>query len=399
VCDQLLAQAPADLGLEVLVDMHSLEPGQPWPSQLHEMMGYCQAGILLLTKNSINSPWVLKEATILTWRKAVEKKFELFVVQDSDIVPIDLQVAKFDPLMLGDIQRVIAQKPIDIAKQVVSRLNTIANRTFDTPYETIVGLLSILIKQIDNDILKKIRVRLQLKVPPWRYAQDDTAPDAALIARHLLRGEIGTYSELAQFVADLAPQVTPVQTVRNIFQLVAPYWVPIEDAGRLPALWGEVPQDRVPIAVMIGKHIGNYSADMYIRRAHLGSVLVDVISVPANNPGELSDHVRTEICKWFKETEEVEDDEAIVLAKQVTDRFVYVIVSGLNDLPPDDAMLGILKEFANMRFIFDFKLDNITTKVVDKSFDKYELDQDLEDRQWRTCMNVKRSLKRAEKGI
>jgi hypothetical protein len=115
-----------------------------------------------------------------------------------------------------------------------------------------------------------------------------------------------------------------------------------------------------------------------LRRAHLGSVLVDVISVPANNPGELSDHVRTEICKWFKETEEVEDDEAIVLAKEITGRFVYVVVSGLNDLPPDDAMLGILKEF---------------------SFDKYELDQDLEDRQWKTCMNVKRSLKWAEKGI
>ena len=104
--------------------------------------------------------------------------------------------------MLGDIQRILAQKPIDIAKQVICRLHGIVDRTFDTPYETMVGLLSILIKQIDNDIIKRIRVRLQLPVPPWRYAQDDTAPDAALIARQLLRGEIGTYSELAQFVAD-----------------------------------------------------------------------------------------------------------------------------------------------------------------------------------------------------
>lgn len=183
VCDQLLAQAPADLDLEVLVDMHSLEPGQPWPNQLHEMMGYCQAGVLLLTKNSINSPWVLKEATILAWRKAVEKKFELFVVQDSDIGSSELEAARFAPLMLGDIQRVLAQTPTDIAKQVICRLHGVVDRTFDTPYETMVGLLSILIKQIDNEIIKRIRVRLQLPVPPWRYAQDDAAPDAALIAR------------------------------------------------------------------------------------------------------------------------------------------------------------------------------------------------------------------------
>ena len=82
----------------MLVDMHTLEPGQPWPNQLHEMMGYCQAGILLLTMNSIKSPWVLKEATILMWRKAVEKKFELFVVPDLHIGPNDLHDAKFGRL-------------------------------------------------------------------------------------------------------------------------------------------------------------------------------------------------------------------------------------------------------------------------------------------------------------
>ena len=133
-----------------------------------------------------------------------------------------------------------------------------------------------------------------------------------------------------------------MQTVRNIFRLVAPYWVPIEDAGRLPALWGTVPQSKVPIAVMIGNRIGNYSAGMYIQRAHLGSVLVDVISVPANNPGELSEHIRAEICKWYKKTEEVGDDEAVGFAKEVTGRFIYVVVSGLTDLPPDDSILKSL---------------------------------------------------------
>ena len=141
----------------MLVDMHTLEPGQPWPNQLHEMMGYCQAGILLLTMNSIKSPWVLKEATILMWRKAVEKKFELFVVPDSHIGPNDLHDAKFGPLALGDIQRVLTQEPAAIATEVLYRLRSIVDRAYDTPYETIVRLLSILIKQIDQDILKTIQ--------------------------------------------------------------------------------------------------------------------------------------------------------------------------------------------------------------------------------------------------
>jgi hypothetical protein len=211
----------------------------------------------------------------------------------------------------------------------------------------------------------------------------------------VLRGEIGTYSELAQLVADLAPQVTPVQTVRNIFRLVAPYWVPIEDAGRLPGLWGKLPQDRVPIAVMIGKCIGRYSAMMYIQRAHLSSVLVDTIFVPANNSGYLLDHIKTEICKWYKKTEDVGDDEALKCAKEVTGRFIYVIVSVFNDLPPDESIVAVLMEFANMRFIFDMKFDTAVSVVHEKRFDKYKVDEEIEDKQWRTYRNVKMSLNSA----
>jgi hypothetical protein len=58
-------------------------------------------------RGALNSAWVLKEATILAWRAALDKqKFKLFVVQMQDVAGADLHAAKFDPLMLNLMQRV-----------------------------------------------------------------------------------------------------------------------------------------------------------------------------------------------------------------------------------------------------------------------------------------------------
>src|SRR5215510_15754830 len=60
---------------DVLVDFDELQAGKPWPKQLHEWMARCHAAVLLLTPNAVKSPWVLKEATILSWRLSLDKNF------------------------------------------------------------------------------------------------------------------------------------------------------------------------------------------------------------------------------------------------------------------------------------------------------------------------------------
>jgi len=213
----------------VLVDFQTLQPGHPWPIQLPEMMAYCHAGILLLTQSAVGSAWVLKEATILAWRAALDPNFRLFVVQLHNVHAEDLRAARFDPVMLDQMERVLAQDPVDIAKKVVEALA--ATHATAAPLDTLVSDLSILLKQVDPDRLADIRRRLELPPPPWRPGHDNQVHDAELMARWLLRGEIGSYGGVENLIDDLA-RVTSTETVWKIFRVVAPYWVPAELAGR-----------------------------------------------------------------------------------------------------------------------------------------------------------------------
>ena len=68
-------------GYKVLVDYEELKPNVEWPRRLIELMARCHAGVILLTSAAVESDWVLKEATILAARRAVEdERFKLFVV-------------------------------------------------------------------------------------------------------------------------------------------------------------------------------------------------------------------------------------------------------------------------------------------------------------------------------
>jgi hypothetical protein len=343
--DRLMEHAGPELAIEVLVDLQTLKPGQPWPIQLHEMMAYCHAGVLLLTKSAVGSAWVLKEATILAWRAALDPGFRLFVVQLPNVHPEDLYAARFDPVMLDQMQRVLAQDPTDIAKAVVGALA--ATHATAAPLDTLVSDLSILLKQVAPERLAEIRRRLELPPPPWRPGHDNQLHDAELMARRLLRGEIGSYRGVEELIDDLV-RVTATETVEKIFRIVTPYWVPPEAAGCLPALGTGMPQRA---AVMVGDCISNYTAQMYIQRAHFGSMLPKMIPIAADSPGDLSNHVTSSICTWYRERTGRKLDDAAVVKElgKPTRMFRYVVVPLL---PPADVIKELVQKFPSLRFIF-----------------------------------------------
>ena len=69
--------------IEILVDKdeHGLPAGIDWEKRLNEWLAECHAAIILFSKRAIeNSNWVKKEATILSWRRELEKDFILIPV-------------------------------------------------------------------------------------------------------------------------------------------------------------------------------------------------------------------------------------------------------------------------------------------------------------------------------
>jgi hypothetical protein len=60
--DAALKGAPP--GHDVLLDIKRLEASFEWRAELDEWMTTCHAAVLLLTPKALESPWVLKEATM-----------------------------------------------------------------------------------------------------------------------------------------------------------------------------------------------------------------------------------------------------------------------------------------------------------------------------------------------
>ncbi|MGH3915691.1 MAG: toll/interleukin-1 receptor domain-containing protein [Pseudonocardiaceae bacterium] len=67
-------------GVEVWLDKRELQPGVLWRDALHEQLARCDGAVLLLTPEALESGWVLKEVTILTWLQALGFKVRLVPV-------------------------------------------------------------------------------------------------------------------------------------------------------------------------------------------------------------------------------------------------------------------------------------------------------------------------------
>jgi hypothetical protein len=96
-------QRNGERNLEVFLDQRDLRGGDLWRHGIHHKLRSCAGGVILLTPESIESKWVLKEATILSWR--------VFEDDNVIVVPVvqgvsleDLARQGFEPLGLPEIQ-------------------------------------------------------------------------------------------------------------------------------------------------------------------------------------------------------------------------------------------------------------------------------------------------------
>src|SRR5258705_202707 len=98
--EKLRSAVGSQPGYVVLVNYTELQPGKPWPKQIHELMAQCHAAVILLTPDAVASPWVLTEATILTWRLSLDSSFRVMPVRFPGVTDEMLTREKFGPLML-----------------------------------------------------------------------------------------------------------------------------------------------------------------------------------------------------------------------------------------------------------------------------------------------------------
>ena len=215
--DALVARLEVEAGIDVLVDYKRLVGGDEWRQEIHTWMALCQAAIVLFTPNALKSKWVLKEATILTWRRALDPAF-IFVPVLLNASHQDLEaVEQYSPLAIDEIQFAKTPEALDA---VVERLRDVIGKDPVTPMELWVSRLSTRLQVVHErnpGALQQAADQADVEFP-W---VGNLTP-AQVLARKLLAADP---AQLRKAINTLADVIGKDDGLDEIIEILIPTWV------------------------------------------------------------------------------------------------------------------------------------------------------------------------------
>jgi hypothetical protein len=202
---------------------------------------------------------------------------------------------------------------------------------------------------------------------------------------------MGGFKGVHEFIDALSLTPRP-DNVKQIFRIVAPYWVDSQAAGRLPQL---LMAARRRAAALNGARVSEFTALAYVRRAHPLSLLYSTIPIAGGGSGNLISHVEAQLCTWMREKGgETGSDEEIIAALGESEETYYAMLPG----PIDDDSLGrILDRFPKITFIlWTGELLDPDANMTRVDWLEPKLDLDKEQRAYRSCKDAMKILQRME---
>ncbi len=314
VADALTAGDPGHPGFEVLVDYACLRGGEAWPTQLHAMMAFAHAGVLLLSRQAMDRPdWVLKEAYILTWRQSLDPTFKVFYALLDDVTRDEISQAGFAPANLPLIQSLQAKDGPGIAAEVL-RLGPRAGGG-SSPFEELTTKLAQHLGGLKRKSLDLLAKKLELAPLPWR--PDDEDSEVAQIAARILSGELGAYVSVRELINELKAFSVSGDSLKAIIRWVAPCWLTPEAAGRFAVVVADaIRRGKGSEAVINGSCVIPYTSTMFLYRAQPFGFHWRVTSIEGGTNQVDAAFYTGEICKWLrlKLPDDYEGDDARIIA-------------------------------------------------------------------------------------
>jgi hypothetical protein len=264
--DAIVGQLTA-AGFRVLLDRKRLQGGNDWRRVLHTWMGHCDAAIALLTPGALQSPWVLKECTILSWRNEQQSKNgqeRFFIPVFAGVSEADLlrepaaREPDFRPLSLTDVQALNGLDAAEVAQKLSSLLAPL--KAADTPLRLIEEKLANLLRPAGDQVLARVMEDLDEEADEEWQAGVDKATAAA---RQLLQAPYGKLPPVMKRMAGVGlPRANLIQAI-NILEA---FWVEPNAAAMLDAT------TRAPLgsrAAMLNAQNAAFTVGSYIGRAGL----------------------------------------------------------------------------------------------------------------------------------
>ncbi len=226
VRDAIVAGLAEVDGLTAWIDKDEVEAGQEWRKEIHAALFGCAAGVILLDDESFNSPWVLKETTVLSVRHSLLPTFPLVpVLLDQGSSDQFEKRPEWKALGMREIQAM--KKPPDEVASAVIELIKDAAVPEEAPFELWVDAIFGIIHAFGPQKVRLDKIAKELQVP---VAADWTADDhRAVRTLALALAASEDPIQVVSVVTELA-SLAPENRV-EIKRLLMPTWVKPERAA------------------------------------------------------------------------------------------------------------------------------------------------------------------------
>jgi len=304
VCQKL-----KDSGFFVLVDYEEIESGDAWRDRIHASLAECQAALILFDEEALRSPWVLKEATILSWRRALEKEnFRLLPVRLGSVKKDDLDTKQFTPLLLNEIQHVVSGDADSIVAAVLASVKPGSGSP--SLLELLVGDIATQLELLNvSDSTLEIVARQQNPDIKFTQGESRRAKFAELLARRLFRTGPACLSAAVDLLNALGSASTR-SVIDKIAQLIAPLWVEPDAAALLERAFARS-GDFQDLAFYSAKlrTFTQFAAEDYVRRAYLRSAVYTLLKVEEVSDGDEVNHVIERIRDHARKLSQIHSDD------------------------------------------------------------------------------------------
>lgn len=275
VRDRIVQKMKAS-GFTVLFDREMLGGGMVWRPILHRWLGECDAAVILFSPDALDSDWVLKEVTILSWRKSLGSRLRVVpvlvgcerasVVNRRAYKPLDLENLQFRQL---DGTCPAPQAAEKLADQVVEDLAGVLPDAAAVPLQEWLRTLALLLGKVDPVDHLQAAAEL-LGIDASARARFDDLP--LTVAHQLLHTPLSdSYPAFKKLRRGLDRDY-----FRYLADLVVPTWVSVEAAAKLSGVIARPPGRRQLTINSEKEPTGRH----YLQRATCGAVeSADIVTV------------------------------------------------------------------------------------------------------------------------
>jgi TIR domain len=219
-----LVEKLLEMKLVPLVDQN-IEPGGIWRAKLHFWLGCCDGAVILFSRQALlDSHWVKKEATILTWRKSLDPRLRIIPVLLGDISPEELTTDYLSSLELGEIQwtRPDSREETDeaaerLADAIALSFKGLSPREADPGLQRWIERATACLRKAEPADLRRAANLLRISEEDW----NDLSEPAVVVAHHLLHTDL---EDALAALGEILPGL-PRESRRVLVELAEPLWI------------------------------------------------------------------------------------------------------------------------------------------------------------------------------